>query len=197
MLIPKHCPVTSPSANQRIVHKPIIYPVTTLPHLAFKNASQSSCCGSVVTKLTSIHENTYSIPGPDQWVRDLALPAVSCGVGCRCGLDLALLWLWLWLWHRPSAAALIQLLAQELPYVVGTALKRSKKKKKLLKPLREFGEYEIPTSLHGPTINLSQLQTDIFILFGLTVHWATELVLGSTCSYCSVWGTVFCYQLSV
>ena len=37
---------------------------------------------------------------------------MSCGVGCRCGLDPALLWMW----FRPSAEALIQPLAQELPY---------------------------------------------------------------------------------
>ena len=35
-----------------------------------------------------------------------------------------------WLWCRPAATALIRLLAWELPYAVGVALK-SKKKKKL------------------------------------------------------------------
>ena len=34
----------------------------------------------------------------------------------------------LWLWHRLAAAALIRPLAQELPYAVGVALKRKKKK---------------------------------------------------------------------
>ena len=37
-------------------------------------------------------------------------------------MDLA----WLWLWHRPAAAAPIQPLAQELPYVTGVALKKIK-----------------------------------------------------------------------
>ena len=37
-----------------------------------------------------------------------------------------LVWLWLWLW--PAAAALIQPLAQEIPYVTGTALKKEKTK---------------------------------------------------------------------
>ena len=38
----------------------------------------------------------------------------------------------LWLWHRPAAAAPIQPLAWELPYAVGTALKRQKEKKGVL-----------------------------------------------------------------
>ena len=51
---------------------------------------------------------------------------MSCGVGHRPGLDLALLWLW----YRLAAAALIRTpLAWELPYAVGAALKRQKKKK--------------------------------------------------------------------
>ena len=59
--------------------------------------------------------------------------AVSCGVGRRHGLDLA----FLWLWRRLAAAAPIQLLAWELPYAVGAALKRQIKKiaeSSLLKP---------------------------------------------------------------
>ena len=46
--------------------------------------------------------------------------AASCDVGCRCGSDLALLWVW----SRLAAAALIQVLAWELPYT----LKRKKKR---------------------------------------------------------------------
>ena len=50
---------------------------------------------------------------------------MSCGVGHRCSLDLALLWLW----YRSAAAALIRLLAWELLYAAGAALKRKRKKK--------------------------------------------------------------------
>ena len=42
---------------------------------------------------------------------------MSCGVGCRHGSDPVLLWLW----RRLAAAALIQLLAWELPYGVGVS----------------------------------------------------------------------------
>ena len=53
----------------------------------------SSCHGSVVTNLTSIHGDMGLIPGLAQWAKDLGL-LLSCGVGRRHGLDPALLWLW-------------------------------------------------------------------------------------------------------
>ena len=58
-------------------------------------------------------------------------------MGHRLGLDLVLPWLWC----RPAAAAPIKPLAQETPYAVGTALKkteRPKKKKKKKKKKRQF-----------------------------------------------------------
>ena len=61
----------------------------------------------------------------------------SCA-GCRLGSDPMLLWLW----YRPAATAPIQPLAWELPYAESAALKRQKKKKKLLQYSRE-GYYEL------------------------------------------------------
>ena len=51
---------------------------------------------------------------------------MSCGVGHRRGSDPALLWLW----RRLVATALIRALAWELPYAVGAAPEKTKKKKK-------------------------------------------------------------------
>ena len=60
-----------------------------------KTYRRSSHHGSAITNPTSIYEVPDLIPGFTQWVKDLAL---------------------LWLWCRPAAAALIQLLAWELPH---------------------------------------------------------------------------------
>ena len=53
---------------------------------------------------------------------------MSCGEGPTGGLDPTLLWLWLWLWHRLATAALIQPLTWELPYALGAALKKKKRR---------------------------------------------------------------------
>ena len=68
------------------------------------------------------HEDMGSIPGLAQWVKGSSV-AGNCGVGHKCGSDVALLWLC----HRLAAAALMQPLAQELPYALGAALKRREK----------------------------------------------------------------------
>ena len=53
---------------------------------------------------------------------------MSCGVGCSCGSDL-------WLWCKPAAVARIRPLAWEVPYAVGTALRRPKKEKRKKKKM--------------------------------------------------------------
>ena len=60
--------------------------------------------------------------------------AVSCREVLRLSSDLALLWLR----RRPAAAVPIGRLAWELPYAVGAALKRLKKKKSKLKKIKVY-----------------------------------------------------------
>ena len=52
---------------RKLIHRvsPIVYQKCYL---------RSSHCGPVVKNLTSIHEDEGLIPGPAQWIKDLALP---------------------------------------------------------------------------------------------------------------------------
>ena len=91
--------------------------------MALEKFLGSSHCGAVETNPTSIHEDSGSIPGLDQWVGGSSV-AMSCGEGHRHSSDLVLLWLW----PRLAAVALIGPLDWELPYATGAALKSKNKK---------------------------------------------------------------------
>ena len=81
--------------------------------------------------LTSIHKDTGSIPGLVQWVRIRCCPELWCRSQTQLGSSVAMA---LWLW-RQAAKALISPLAWELPYTMGTALKREEKKLQTMKSM--------------------------------------------------------------
>ena len=68
-----------------------------------KTSPRSPVVTHRVKNPASVREDSGSIPGPAQWVKEGSGVAASCGIGYRRGWALA----WLWLWRRPAGAALI------------------------------------------------------------------------------------------
>ena len=89
-----------------------------------KSIMGSSHHSTAETNPTRNHKVVGSIPGLDQWVKDLPSVALSCDVGSRLGSDPAEQW------YRPAAVAPIQPLVWEPPYATSVTLKSKKKKKK-------------------------------------------------------------------
>ena len=96
---------------------------------------------------------------------------MSFRVVCRHGLDLALLWLW----HRLAAIAQIKPLAWELPYALGAALKRQKKKKKGIKSPLDNKVLEFLLWLRGLRTQHS-IQEDVGLILGLS-QWVKNPAL--------------------
>ena len=98
-----------------------------------KLEKRSSHLGSVVTNLTSIREDSGSIPGLTHWVKDPAWPRAVVQVADEarilscCGVARA-------------ATALMQPLTWNLPYAMAVASKRQKKKRNQKEKKKKLGK---------------------------------------------------------
>ena len=99
---------------------------------------------------------------------------MNSGVGLKLVLDPALLWLWC----RPAAAAPIQPLAWEPPYAMGMALKRQKKKKKILKKRKHTHAKWLKRNSRCGAVetNLTRNHEILGLIPGLA-QWGKDLVL--------------------
>ena len=88
-----------------------------------ENTSKFKIGVPVVVQWVQKPTSKCEVPGLTQWVKDLVLPQAAVQVA-----DPAQLWHCSGCGNRLAAAAPIWPLAWELPYVMGVALKRQKKK---------------------------------------------------------------------
>ena len=100
---------------------PLLGTLINIILFAKKKGGGRSHHGSVEMNLTSIHEDTGSIPGLTHWIKGPGI-AMSCGVGHSLGSHLVLLWLCCSLDWTPSLGTSI---------CNGCGLKKGKIKKKL------------------------------------------------------------------
>ena len=71
----------------------------------------------------------------------------------------------LWLWRRSVATALIQPLAQELPYAVGAALEKAKRQKKQKQKQKQTLPATTSTRLHHFPLRVRSRDTSLCVFF--------------------------------
>ena len=96
---------------------------------------------------------------------------LTCGVGPRCGSDLALLWLWCGL----AATAPIGPLAWKLPYAMGEALKRQKKKRTMT--YQKIAKNRVPAQVTPSSVHLISLCRLFRTVLGMACYYLTEKYL--------------------